>query len=54
MASSKEQFNALREQETSQENSGITLELKSILQAEKKQLVDISKSIVQRVADGEA
>jgi hypothetical protein len=52
MGSSKEAFNALREQEEANVETGLSLELKSLIQAKKSDIENISKAIVQQVADG--
>jgi hypothetical protein len=53
MGSSKEAFNALREQEEANVETGLSLELKSLIQAKKSDIESISKAIVQQVADGD-
>lgn len=50
---SKQLFEEQQEREIAQVETGLSMELKSLIQADKAQIEDISKAIVQRVADGD-
>lgn len=53
MGATKLEFLNLREEEVQNEEQGLSFELKSLMQADKATIVNLSKHLVARVADGE-